>query len=159
MEVAYYDLSGGINQSLTKTELGLNTKKIYWTDSKNIEILQNRGICKQRGNNLFIKLPLNEQITGLFEMFSNNQFKLLITTQNGKIYIYDDTEKNIKQIEKNITGVKPLFANYLNGTIVATESDSPFYINFSGNEVSSCNLIDSNSKPIIANSVEVWKIQ
>ena len=27
MEIAYYDLSGGINQALTKTELGLDTKK------------------------------------------------------------------------------------------------------------------------------------
>ena len=29
MEVSYYNLAGGINQALTKTELGLNTKKIY----------------------------------------------------------------------------------------------------------------------------------
>ena len=29
MEVAYYNLSGGINQALTKTELGIDTKKIY----------------------------------------------------------------------------------------------------------------------------------
>ena len=27
MEVSYYNLAGGINQSLTKTELGLDTKK------------------------------------------------------------------------------------------------------------------------------------
>ena len=40
MEIAYYDLSGGINQASTKTELGLNTKRIYWADSVNIEILQ-----------------------------------------------------------------------------------------------------------------------
>lgn len=30
MEVAYYNLSGGINQALTKTELGIDTKKVYW---------------------------------------------------------------------------------------------------------------------------------
>ncbi len=157
MEIAYYDLSGGINQALTKTELGLNTKKIFWTDSKNVEILQNRGICKQKGNKLFINLPLQDEISGLFEMFSNNQYKLLITTISGKIYIYDDTENDIKLIEKTISGQKPLFANYLNGTIIATESDSPFYINFSDNIVSSCNLTDFNSKPIIVSSVTVYK--
>lgn len=27
MEVSYYNLAGGINQALTKTELGLNTKR------------------------------------------------------------------------------------------------------------------------------------
>ena len=39
MEVAYYNLSGGINQALTKTELGIDTKKIYWADAENVEIL------------------------------------------------------------------------------------------------------------------------
>ena len=58
MEIAYYDLSGGINQALTKTELGLDTKKIYWADAENIEILQNRGIIKQNGNTEFLKLPV-----------------------------------------------------------------------------------------------------
>ena len=64
MEVSYYDLSGGINMALTKTELGLDTKKLYWTDSENIEILQNRGIVKQKGNTLFLELPDGETITG-----------------------------------------------------------------------------------------------
>ena len=41
METFYYNLSGGINQSTTKTELGLNTKNIYWADSQNVEIFQN----------------------------------------------------------------------------------------------------------------------
>ena len=38
MEVNYFDLSGGINQASTKTELGTNSKLIYWSDSENIEI-------------------------------------------------------------------------------------------------------------------------
>ena len=38
MEVNYFDLSGGINQATTKVELGLNPKRICWSDSKNIEI-------------------------------------------------------------------------------------------------------------------------
>ena len=61
MEVAYYNLSGGINQALTKTELGIDTKKIYWADSQNVEIFQNRGIVKQKGNSLF--LDIGEEIT------------------------------------------------------------------------------------------------
>ena len=40
METAYYNLAGGINQALTKTELGIDTKKVYWTDSENVEIFQ-----------------------------------------------------------------------------------------------------------------------
>ena len=45
METAYYNLSGGINQALTKTELGMDTKKMYWADSQNIQIYKNRGIA------------------------------------------------------------------------------------------------------------------
>ena len=85
METAYYNLSGGINQSLTKTELGLDTKKIYWADSQNVEILQNRGIVKQNGNTLY--LELEEEITGLAEMSAYDKSKLVITTVSGKIYI------------------------------------------------------------------------
>ena len=107
MEIAYFDLSGGINQASTKTELGLNTKKIYWSDSENIEILQNRGICKQKGNELFLKLPEEVEITGLFEMFANNTFKLLITTQKGDIYVYNDTTKKLDKLIKTLKGEKP----------------------------------------------------
>ena len=78
METAYYNLAGGINQALTKTELGIDTKKVYWTDSENVEIFQNRGIVKQNGNSLF--LDINEEITGLSEMSAYDRYKLVITT-------------------------------------------------------------------------------
>ena len=68
METFYYNLSGGINQSTTKTELGLNTKNIYWADSENIEILQNKGIIRQKGNILLTHLDTSEEITALHEM-------------------------------------------------------------------------------------------
>ena len=72
MEVAYYNLSGGINQALTKTELGIDTKKIYWSDSKNVEILQNRGVIRQNGNILF--LDVEEEITGISEFSAYDEF-------------------------------------------------------------------------------------
>ena len=93
MDVNYFDLSGGINQASTKTELGLNPKKIYWTDSENIEIYNNKGIKKQKGNTLFLELPEAEMVTGLCEMESDGDFKLIITTISGKIYVYN--EKNV----------------------------------------------------------------
>ena len=43
MDVNYFDLSGGICQASTKTEMGMNPKKIYWSDSENIEIYNNKG--------------------------------------------------------------------------------------------------------------------
>lgn len=156
MEIAYFDLSGGINQASSKTELGLDTKKIYWTDSENIEILQNRGICRQKGNSLFLNIA-NNNITGLYEMFANNKFKLLITTESGCVFVYDDISKSVISLEKTLNGKKPLFANFLNGTIVATESDEPFYIDFDNYNITSCNLLDSASKPILVNAIEAYK--
>ena len=104
MEISYYDLSGGINQSLTKTELGLDTKKLYWSDSQNIEILQNRGIIRQNGNTEFLQLPVEEKITGLCEMKKGNVYNLVITTVSGGIYIYTPSGSKLTKLPKTIKG-------------------------------------------------------
>ena len=121
MEVSYYNLSGGINQSLTKTELGIDTKKIYWTDSENVEILQNRGIVKQNGNTLF--LDVEEEITGLAEMQAYDVHKLVVTTISGKIYIYNENNFSTTLINKTLSGTKPIFQCFLNGILIMTEAD------------------------------------
>ena len=107
MEVSYYNLSGGINLSVSKTELGLDTKKIYWADAENIEIFINRGITRQKGNALYLELPEKEEITGLAEMASYDNTKLVITTYSGKIYIYDEKTANTTLLEKTLLGKKP----------------------------------------------------
>ena len=124
MEIAYYDLSGGINLASTKTELGLSSQKIYWSDAENIEILHNKGICKQKGNTLFVSLPESEEITGLHEI--NN--KLIISTCSGKIYVYHADTQELSTVDKVLSGVYPMFANFLDGTIIATEGDNPFFL-------------------------------
>ena len=126
MEVSYYNLAGGINQSLTKTELGLDTKKIYWSDAENVEIFQNRGIVRQLGNSIFTSV--NEEITGLAEMCAYDKSKLVITTVTGKIYIYDEAGSQLVLVNKTLTGIKPVFLNFLNGILVMSESDGLFYI-------------------------------
>ena len=114
METAYYNLAGGINQALTKTELGIDTKKVYWADSQNVEIFQNRGIVKQNGNSLF--LDINEEITGLSEMSAYDKCKLIITTVSGKVYIHDESKGLTTEVNKTLTGKSPKFLNFLNGT-------------------------------------------
>ena len=128
MEKTYYNLSGGINQASTKTELGLDTKKIYWADAENIEILQNKGICRQKGNSLFLELPAAEAVTGLHEMFAGDAYRLLITTVSGKIYVYNESPQGLQLVDKTLSGQSPFFTNFLNGTIIASEADSPFYL-------------------------------
>lgn len=100
METAYYNLSGGINLSLTKTELGLDTKKMSWADAENIEIYKNRGIKKQAGNLILCTLSVQEAVTGLHEMADKDDRKLVITTESGKIYIYNPQTTSLTQLEK-----------------------------------------------------------
>ena len=156
MEKTYYNLSGGINQASTKTELGLDTKKIYWADAENIEILQNKGICRQKGNSLFLELPAAEAVTGLHEMFAGDAYRLLITTVSGKIYVYNESPQGLQLVDKTLSGQSPFFTNFLNGTIIASEADSPFYLSFDL-EIDDCNLKDSDSNPIIVSSSAVYK--
>lgn len=52
MKNFYYDLSGGINLAQSKIALGMDTKRMCWADAENIEIYQNRGIVRMRGNAL-----------------------------------------------------------------------------------------------------------
>jgi len=156
MEIAYYNLSGGINQSLTKTELGLDTKKIFWTDSENVEIFQNRGIIKQKGNSEF--LDFGEKITGLTEISAYDEKKLLITTISGKIYIHDSNKNTTTIVNKTLTGIRPVFQGFLNGVLVITESDPLFYIKNNNNyDVINCNLKDLNNQYITDASITAYK--
>ena len=154
METAYYNLSGGINQALTKTELGIDTKKIYWTDSENIEIFENRGICKQNGNTL--KLEIGEEITGISELSAYDETKLVITSISGKIYIYDGISTIL--VDKTLEGVEPVFQSFLNGILVMTEKDGLFYIkNNSTYDVVECELNDLEKNRLKGAVITVYK--
>lgn len=158
MEISYYNLAGGINTALTKTELGLDTKKVYWSDAENIEILQNRGLVKQKGNTVFLELPEEDAITGMCEMNKSNHLKLVITTLSGKIYIYDTKNGALKLLEKTINGSAPAFAKFLDGVLITSKSDSLFYIkNNENNDVEDCNLKDYDGNPVYSNIVCIYK--
>ncbi|MBQ8668433.1 hypothetical protein IJ472_01540 [bacterium] len=158
MDINYFDLSGGINQATTKTELGLNPKKIYWADSENIEIYNNKGIVRQKGNRLILELPESEKIIGLSEMCSDDNYKLVIITESGKIYIYDENSEALVLLDKVLTGSKPIFAQFLRGIIVATESDAMFYIkNNETFDIVDCNLKDLSGNICYPNCITVYK--
>lgn len=156
METAYYNLAGGINQALTKTELGIDTKKVYWSDAENVEIFLNRGIVKQNGNTLF--LDIGEEVTGMAEMSAYDRSKLVITTVSGKIYIYDEARIEPVLLEKTITGVKPVFLGFLNGILVMTESDGLFYIkNNSSYDIVDCGLKDLAGETLVGGELAIYK--
>ena len=158
MDINYFDLSGGICQASTKTELGLNTKKIYWTDSENIEIYNNKGITRQKGNSLFLELPTPEKIVGMSEMEADDSFKLVIITESGKVYVYAQRNNSLVLLDKTLSGKKPIFAQFLRGIIVATESDEMFYIKDNDNfDIVSCNFTDLSGNACYPDCVTVYK--
>lgn len=158
MEINFYDLSGGINFNSTKTELGENTRKLYWTDSKNIEPYLNKGITKQKGNTLFIELPQEETITGMHQMGNNDIHKLVITTLSGKIYIYSPNNSELTLLNKTLTGTNVKFAQFLDGVLIATESDEMFYISGKNNyEISNCNLTGLDGEIVYPECITIYK--
>lgn len=158
MEISYFNLSGGINQSLTKTELGAGSKVMYWSDAENVEIYNNRGLIKQKGNTLFLELPEPDKITGMAEMEDDDIYKLVITTAKGKIYVYSEASSNLTLVSKTITGQHVIFENFLSGMIIATESDSMFYLkNNNTYDTVDCNLKNHLDSPIYPDCVSVYK--
>ena len=128
MEVAYYNLSGGINLSSTKTEMGLDTKRMYWADAYNVELLKNNGIKRQNGNAIYCELPEKEEITALHEFSYNDDSKLIISTISGKVYLFDKTSKSFTLLSLTLEGKKPIFRNFLNGFLVISEADTLHYV-------------------------------
>ena len=158
MDINYFDLSGGINQASTKTELGLNPKKIYWADSENIEIYNNKGLVRQKGNTLLFSLPENEKILKMSEMESDEVFKLLIVTESGKLFVYDESTQSLTLLDKVLTGKKIIFTKFLRGVVVATESDAMFYVkNNSSHAIVDCNFKDLSGNVCYPDCITVYK--
>lgn len=155
----FYNLSGGINQASTKTQLGMETNKIYWSDSKNVEILQNSGIVRQRGNVKLISLPVEEKILSIHPLKEKNNNNLLIVTELGNMYVYEISSKSLLLLESKVSGAaRTNFVDFLDGVIVSSKEDSPFYINNDkGYKIESCNLLDENDKPIFSDVLAVYK--
>lgn len=157
METAYYNLSGGLNQSLTNTELGSNTKRVFWSDCKNVEIYKNRGIIQQKGNTLFLQLPLEEKIVAIKEITKKDLKKLFIATVSGRMYIYNFSTRSLTLLSKTLTGTNLRMANFLDGLLVNTESDSLFFIKNNHNyDIIDCNLVDDNNNPITDGIIAIY---
>lgn len=159
MQTYFYNLAGGINQSASKTQLGLDTKKLYWTDSKNVEILQNSGIVRQNGNTLLLTLAAQEKIIGLHTLKDGTANNILIATAAGHLYIYGDKSQTLTLLNKTIDGsARMKFVDFLDGVICSSKKDALFYINNDpGYLVEDCNLLDENDVAVKSDVVCVYK--
>lgn len=159
MKTFFYNLAGGINQASTKTELGLNVNKLYWTDSKNVEILQNKGVIRQKGNTLFVSLPSPEKIISMHQMKYGKTYNLLMVTNIGKIFAFNPKTQYLKDLGKKLTGLSRLnFADFLNGVLISSEDDELFYIKNNANfDVVDCNLKNGSGQKIKSGVIAVHK--
>lgn len=159
MKTSFYNLAGGINQASTKTELGLDTNRLYWTDSKNMEIHQNKGIIRQRGNTLLTQLPDEEKIVAMHQMKYAKVYNLLIATESGKLYVYNPRNQKLSLLDKTASGKSRLnFADYLNGVLVSSQNDPLFFVkNNSAFDVISCELKNGEGEYVTSDVIAVHK--
>lgn len=159
MQTFFYNLSGGINQAASKTALGLDVKKLYWADSKNVEILQNSGVIRQKGNTLLLELGLQEEIIGLHEMKQGKTSNLLIATGSGKLFVYGANSQALTRLDRTVDGsARVNFVDFLDGVIVGSAKDAIFYINNDdGYLIEDCNLLDEYSVAIKSDVICVYK--
>jgi len=159
MTDTFYNLGGGIKQSSTKTELGLDTNKLYWSDSKNIEILQNKGLVRQKGNILIAKDKNSEKITGLHQIKMNKKNFILCSSEKGTFCIFDFESEEPAKIPIEFQDSKTVnFTDYLNGVIISSKSDTLYYMKKNETfDVYDCQLTDEEGIPVFTNIVAVYK--
>ncbi len=159
MTNTFYNLGGGIKQSSTKTELGLNTNKLYWSDSKNIELLQNKGITRQKGNIFITKNNESDTITGMHQLKSGKKYFLLYATEKGSFCILDFENNEPEKLKTEFNSGKTVnFVDYLNGVIVSSKFDPLYYIMNNENfDIVECNLNDEYNNPVLTDVVTVYK--
>lgn len=158
MQTYFYNLAGGINQSASKTQLGLDTKKLYWADSRNVEILQDSGIVRQKGNSLLLSLSVEEKIIGLHTLKDGTANNLIIATALGNLYIYGEKSQSLTKLNKTINGnARMHFVDFLDGVVCSSKKDGLFYINNdAGYLIEDCNLLDSNNIAIKSDVICVY---
>lgn len=159
MQTYFYNLSGGINQSASKTALGIDSsKKMYWADSENIEILQNSGMVRQKGNTLLFQLSEAEKIIGLHALKNDFTYNIIIATSLGNLYIYGAKSQSITKLNKTIDGTaKVNFVDFMDGVVAGSTKDALFYINNDeGYTIESCNLKDSNDIDVKTNIICIF---
>lgn len=145
----YYNLSGGINLSKTKVGLGVDTTKLYWDDSFNVELLKNQGVCSQKGNTLLLKLGEPEEILGMFN-YPKNTEDFVFVTKSGKIYYFDS---NLSTVILKFSMTEPVsevnFAQYLDGLLICSKENPALFFQLnSKDEFREINLKNAQQQKI-----------
>ena len=159
MQKLFYDLSGGLNTSATKTDLGLDVKQVYWSDAVNVEIYKKRGITRQNGNQLEFNSPDNKAIHGIFGYEAGGKEIILFNCSDGSIYWYDRNLNTTTQINASLTKTTGVtYTRFLTGVVVSNGVDDPFFFEHKSPTVAkSCNAVSSNGVKIRGTAVSAYK--
>ena len=123
----FFNLTGGLN-----TEQGLYTinsteNRTESPDMKNIEYYKLSGLKVQPGNILLGNLDSHTVIGG-YEYHKGNNYYLVVGTNVGDIYLYDDENKKFNNIFSYGTVCERLvFCNYADGLVIANGKDNLVY--------------------------------
>lgn len=130
MKSFYYNLSGGLNTAATKTDLGLDTTRVYWSEAKNVEIFKNKGVTRMNGNILAFTAPSNKPITGIFGYSIEGKELILFNCQEGEIYFHDTSTGNTTLVAHTFTSPNNVtYTRFLTGVIISNGVDDPVYFN------------------------------
>lgn len=159
METYYYNLAGGLNTASTKTDLGLNTSKVYWSEAKNVEIFKNKGVTRQNGNVKIFNSPENKPISGIFGYSIEGKQIILYNCASGELY-YRDTSLNTDTLVHTalLNPEKVVYTRYLTGVIISNGHDDPVYFDHRTPEtVKQCNAKTAHGVNIRGSAITAYK--
>lgn len=157
MKSYYYNLSGGLNTAITKTELGLDTRKICWSDAKNVEVYKNKGIARQNGNVKVFSSLNNVPVTGIFGYESGGVEVILFNTSDGKVY--SKIGSTITLVYSSFSAVNNVvYTRFLTGVVISNGVDCPIYYDTTASlKVQLCNATDKNGIAIRGTAVAAYR--
>ena len=159
MKSFYYDLSGGLNTAATKTDLGLETKRVYWSEAQNVEVYKNKGIKRQSGNVLAFCASLNKPINNIFGYLIDDKEVIIYSCDDGSIYYYNPLLDKHTSINCNYSaGHRPVFTRFLAGVVISNGVDDPiFFDHKKPGEFKQCNAKSANNVNIRVKSLTAYK--
>ena len=159
MQNFYYNLAGGLNTAATKTDLGLDTRKVFWSEAKNVEIFKNKGVIRQNGNETAFVSPENKPIAGIFGYEIDSKEYILYNCEPGELYCRDMANNTDTLVKTGITYPHNVtYTRYLTGVVVSNGVDDPFYFDHKKpTEPKPCNAKAANGINIRSNVVASYK--
>lgn len=154
----FYNFSGGLDFKNTPPLVEQTEKKSAWADGYNVELLENGGIVKMNGSQIFAEFPYSDdEIIGGFEGEQSGRKFLVVVTKNGNFYLYRNGEFVLKKSGLAYNS-KPNFKTYLNGVLVSNGIDEPFiFIPDNSPEILSTECTTSGGHDIRGKAVEIYK--